>query len=130
MLAIFFVSCVLSESALLEVDSSAELVSSLPFVRFALAEHEKKGRIEPHIRGGAFLQTPTTRSGEAALGGQTEVKNATMQSPAAESAEVKQIAVAPADALGLRREFSFWGIRSVAAFMLKTSFSRSTSLYQ
>jgi hypothetical protein len=22
----------------------------------ALAEHEKKGRIEPHIRGGAFLQ--------------------------------------------------------------------------
>ncbi|CAL1146880.1 unnamed protein product [Cladocopium goreaui] len=97
MLAILCVSCVLSESALLEVDSSAELVSSLPFVRFALAEHEKKGRIEPHIRG-AFLQTPTTRSGEAAAGGQTEVKNATMQSPAAESAEVKQIAVAPADA--------------------------------
>lgn len=97
MLAILCVSCVLSESALLEVDSSAELVSSLPFVRFALAEHEKKGRIEPHIRG-AFLQTPRTRSGEAAAGGQTEVKNATMQSPAAESAEVKQIAVAPADA--------------------------------
>lgn len=98
MLAILVVYCVLSESALLEVDSSAELVSSLPFVRFALAEHEKKGRIEPHIRGGAFLQNPTSRYGEAAVGGQTEVKNATMQSPAAESAEVKQIAVAPADA--------------------------------
>lgn len=80
MLAILFVSCVLSESALLEVDSSAELVSSLPFVRFALAEHEKKNpRIEPkgYARGGAFLQ-------------QAEVKNATMQSPAA-SAEVPQV---------------------------------------
>mmetsp|Transcript_79447 Transcript_79447/g.125442 ORF Transcript_79447/g.125442 Transcript_79447/m.125442 type:complete len:472 (+) Transcript_79447:139-1554(+) len=88
-LAILFVSCVLSESALLEVDSSAELVSSLPFVRFALAEHEKKNpRIEPkgYARGGAFLQ-------------QAEVKNATMQSPAAsaEVPQVKQIA-APAEA--------------------------------
>lgn len=91
MLAILVASFVVSESALLEVDSSAELVYSLPFVRFALAElHEKKGRAEPRASG-AFLQ-------------QTEVKNATLQSPAAESAEVvpakqvTQVAMASVDA--------------------------------